>query len=91
MHYGARQGSSQGTSLSVPHGAGLVVTLGLHLVQSAQVTPCEGHPFQAHSHSRPLIPGSVLLVSGFLPILGAHRGLSGTKLVVILGSLFSGY
>ena len=37
----------------------------------------------------PLVPGRVLLVSGLLPVLGAHQGLCGTGLVIISGSLSS--
>jgi hypothetical protein len=88
MHYGARQGSSQSSSLSGPHGASLVVTLGLHLAQSALVASCEGPLSQAHSHLGTEVPGGMLLVSGFLPILGACLSLSGTRLMVISGLLF---
>jgi hypothetical protein len=33
--------------------------------------------------------GWVLLVSGLLPVLGAHLGLPGTRMVVLSSSIFS--
>ena len=72
--------SSQDSSLSASHGASLVVVLGWLLILLTQMpfvrffslglTPAGG-----------TIPGRILLFFSLLPVLGAHLGLPGARLV----------
>lgn len=80
--------SQASSSLCGLHSAGLVGVLSSLLTWACPVSPCKGHLSWAHSCPESTVSSRVLLVSGLLPILGAHLSLPGARLTVSSGSPF---